>query len=723
MPSDFFNSLFKALRGRYLLIFAIALIVVVAFFGSRIPPVFNTLIYIVAIAVIVLDFVQAGLQSLPKLRSPESGQYRDDLKKLRSGAILYINVRGFSLMGYKDQELIVKTLREEVEQFFDFETKGILTDNAFSWKYWLNIVGGDFVLFSAYADIETSQPLHTTLVQSLMFAINLILLAKEKGFEFSIALHWGDDLLVVEMGGRLNLYGNSLHTTRNIITMFAEDSHLLISKEAFDKLERNLLQNKMTGSARSLITVARDSLDRPENAMWLGRAKQVEKNDRYRVVRFTQYDHHGREHTLFNFLIVQENADIRVGNPARPPSRVTIQSYEGNMDRIDEKLIDRLIVAEEVTLVGITHPRLAETLAGAYEERKSFWRKIDIVFPNQANVRRLVGDSPDKISQWENAKKSCQVFFESKGKEVVGRWGCLESEHDLTIIGGRFLGGPRDSIRYAPVLPGSGDSEVPYTEVYRGSHTFDQLSPTFDVVVGSGLSIHEWDFFGKVIEDGRIFVHQGVMNRAKIPEETRSDLCFPVILVMLHVETINGRKSILQERTKFNATSDFGTYSNISGRLSTDDLEIDEGKSASADHFRVDFGTPTFVATREFYHLSGWLPGEPVPDQVWRTCAVRELNEELGLNVDPNRLVEQATYLLPRDNASLFFKIFSLELYRNIKIDEFTLIQQRRPYASLKEHTLSELKTLHKEDKLNRLLQRKFEELFVPIFEKLEIVD
>ena len=69
----------------------------------------------------------------------------------------------------------------------------------------------------------------------------------------------------------------------------------------------------------------------------------------------------------------------------------------------------------------------------------------------------------------------------------------------------------------------------------------------------------------------------------------------------------------------------------------------------------------------------------------------------------------------------LRFHIYSLELMGGINAHELESIKKIRPQANLNAFNLSQLKSLKEKNELNKLLQKKFEDVFLSIFEDLGI--
>jgi hypothetical protein len=196
---------------------------------------------------------------------------------------------------------------------------------------------------------------------------------------------------------------------------------------------------------------------------------------------------------------------------------------------------------------------------------------------------------------------------------------------------------------------------------------------------------------------------------------------------MLYMQEFEQTKSVLQKRTIFNASDKYDTYSNISGHLCIEDItnsetlgnfykKITEKTRKNNISTHDDVLEESFLASQIFEKMIGWKPNTKVEDIVWERAALRELNEELKLSIqDESRLSFQQAYHL--QDANLYFRIYSLLITR----EEFNQIREQQPHASLEIFGLADLRIKHRNNELNRLLQNKFDEIFVPLFHKLDI--
>ena len=198
---------------------------------------------------------------------------------------------------------------------------------------------------------------------------------------------------------------------------------------------------------------------------------------------------------------------------------------------------------------------------------------------------------------------------------------------------------------------------------------------------------------------------------------------------MLYMREFNQTKSVLQKRTIFNASDNFDSYSNITGHLCIRDLvkpeiignfykEITKQTRIISPSTGDVARDESILATQIFENMTEWQPNTKIGNYTWEWAALRELGEELRLSISNHeRLCFQQNYYL--ESANLYFRIYSLL----IKPEEFNQIRKLQPHASLHILGLAELREMHRKNQLNRLLQNNFDDIFVPIFRKLDISD
>jgi hypothetical protein len=389
-------------------------------------------------------------------------------------------------------------------------------------------------------------------------------------------------------------------------------------------------------------------------------------------------------------------------------------------------LVRQLIWSDEIVLIGITHHLLPVALIQAFKERRTFWRKIQVVYPNCDNMHRLIKERqvPDRrLSEWEASKRNVQIIFSRQHSQHSSRWECLECMQDLYFVGSRYKRNEQAYVRFAPLLLESDPRDITQLTIGSNIALFDQFSHAIDaMLICSNLLdewailTKEWILLGKY--DKGIFYYLGITNRVNVKATaTHEGMAFPVVLVVLYTETLEGTYAVLQERMIYNTPDHIGTYSNISSRLCTDDVV-----GLYPGRFQAEPTTNDIVATNTFNQFSGLSRRIVLENVVWRNGARRTLREQFGLDVHPDRLEKQPSHYLKREDGDLFFQIFSLKLRRDLEIDEWEMIQQQCPYAALKQFSMSELQQLYSENKFNHLLQDQFIDLFVPMYQQVDII-
>jgi hypothetical protein len=347
---------------------------------------------------------------------------------------------------------------------------------------------------------------------------------------------------------------------------------------------------------------------------------------------------------------------------------------------------------------------LAQALTLRKADYRYFWNSLMIVFPSE-RVIEDIGDHrsrEDRVEKWQGGKTQVTMFLRAQ-EEYLSRWDCIEFDGPMPFIGNAFTGWHGSSVRVAPFLPGQDMKESFYMELQDGMRAYDQVLNSFKLMCDRGTRLSEWNILANRNGGG----YKGLVNRKRL--STRVDVAFPVLLVMLHSEVDGERRVLLQERTMFNASDQFGTYSNISGRLTDVDVCVALGKAPPVA-FESDDDA---VATQKFNAITGLKAGMMLEAAMWKAGAVREVSEELALEVRGERLEEQAAFRLDREKHSLDFRIFSLDL----SADEWQQIRKRRPQSKLSPFGLDDLKKHHRDNKFNQLLQRHFYDLMLPIYQ------
>jgi hypothetical protein len=175
-------------------------------------------------------------------------------------------------------------------------------------------------------------------------------------------------------------------------------------------------------------------------------------------------------------------------------------------------------------------------------------------------------------------------------------------------------------------------------------------------------------------------------------------------------------KLILTQKNK-RKPSNIDKFSNISGWVNDLDVYSAEGQDIENRDYSEESNSE--VATEKFNNQLNLNAGCLLQEKIWKVAAVREIQEELGLIVKPDRLKPHRSAIEPKGHK--FFKIFSLKLIVNNQTNELAMIKKFRPYAGLNENgfTLTQLKEYRDKWKLNTLLQTRLDDIFLPIFQKL----
>jgi 8-oxo-dGTP pyrophosphatase MutT (NUDIX family) len=645
-------------------------------------------------------------RELPAVRAEGSDQLA-----LR-GAILYANVMGFSTLAAVAREQAVDWVRQRLGDLVQALDTG----------YWLSFRGGDFLLF---LDHKRGDRRAGALLKAFFFGLHLQLQAQQsrQPFKLGVLVHWEDSARQYYVDSGTHLIGAALDQAQ-LLMSFSDDGHFFVSKFVDD-----YLQEQFCGPGQADFDELFECMRVDFGAKYPSYPQPPlsQEDCEFRRTRMTFHDRHKRQHEVVSLYIRDPHLNVSIGSLSSPQHLVPIE-YRDPREALDpqQKFIQRLVEADDVSIIGLTHEGTAEFLKKALEireqQRLGFWQQLQIVFPSQPVLNTIIEEHrvpEERCQMWKAGRSSVFAFLLAQGPDKFDHWVCLEYNGNLPFVGNRFVSRRNTSVRVAPILPGGNQKKTFYMEVFEGMPAYEQLLDAFSVISHRSMRVVEWNIYGRLAKGE--FRYQGLVNRLRLG--TRKQYCFPVALIMLHAETEKGHCSILQKRTIYNAFDDVETYSNISGRVIDLDVFAVKAKSPDEEYFernyREDQGD--FNATRDFNRQAGMARNEVVELDVWQETANREIREELGLDVTRNPLVHRTSYLLPRDDGDLLFQIFSLKLARDPDCDELEIIQKRRPHVSLSDFDYHDLVQFQKEGRFNRLLQHKFEEVFLPIFCELEI--
>ncbi len=608
---------------------------------------------------------------------------------------------------------------------------------------WVNLESNGFTLFQQLGDRENP---FDTLTRCIAFGAHLLLFVANRNnkmnpgderFELAVAVHWEREgewcnpPTSQGWNGSQCLVGPGIEEARQLLSVFCERPYLILSDRAYEELGGTGLEKRILSELRR-VGSGKNGLQLPGD------------NDAVRVTPMSVYDMQKNERRALSIEIVGSDGS-RAGTDHEPPQLVAIEYRAPSDDLSHNTFVQHLTRAKRVCIVGVTHEGLDRFLRAAVEARKlslggdGFWDDLSVIFPSEAFLKMMI-DQHDhearaeanriRADRWKLGRRMVSQYLLSLPSALRSRWKCLEFPGNLAFVGQRFEQDDSSSIRVAPLLAGADVKDSYYLEVFNGSRAYKQLTGAFDVIVNRSEPIVEWTVCLSAGESG--FSFNGIIGperqseaRAKFHISPSDKACFPVVLVVLHYKGY----AVLQNRTIFNSARDFDKYSNISGWVTSDDLinAVSPDPKAYtrfiADNYRADQQNES-AATNEFTLAMGnqiaqdtMIPAELL-NRSWLSAAVRELREELGIEVTPTRLtLHQAAVPLnrPNDDFQNMFRIFSLKLNPG----ELEEIAKQRPRSALEELTWKQLEEFHRNGRFNRLLQNRFDDIFTPLYKEL----
>lgn len=425
------------------------------------------------------------------------------------------------------------------------------------------------------------------------------------------------------------------------------------------------------------------------------------------------------------------NDEVIAGNSSAYVEYTAIEHREKGSAgrRPGEPFIRRLAAHDECVIIGITNEHLAErylipALADRRTDGKEFWRRLVVIFASSEVAARLIEERPaeDRVQRRASGLRSVISFLRSEDPSAKF-WEVAEYEGDLPFVGSWLSGGSPNSIRLSPVLPGCAVDKTFTVELPESTIAYEETKGSFIVIQNRSRKAGEWNLLGRV--DEGTFRWRGIVSRGASPASVNPATYEAVILVLVHGMSARGRRVYLQLRSNLNGSTDLGLYSNISGKVTVDDVYDAAG-----------LRPPLLISPEEADALMGDIlrhevlkPREEIPHKVWLRAAIREVEEELGLKIDESRLIDHGhlTLVRPERDTSLFFQVFSLELTSAIQeggsVVEINEIRQHRPAAGMdKDFTLCDIRRLAEKRSLNALLAANVDH-FIEIYRGLEISD
>ena len=613
---------------------------------------------------------------------------------------------------------------------------------------------------------------------ALQYGILLQIFAKRKGYRLGITLHWEDD--PIEIYGNQFVVSEGLKQAKLLMSFSGRDhfflspkfiSHLSgeklpnLGSEEFEKhpkpLEYFLSKVKIAGYSLS-DQIVQEIEEQYGHFSSDNNLLETDPNPSSEVLDFTFLDRHVTPHRVANLYL--KCRYLELGKPYEPYHKVFLEQRDYTSNDKHKKFMQHLVHANKAWIIGITHEGTKDFLNKALLKRGGkFWDELKIIFPSREVLKKIQDERSfsDRETQWVIARRDLIVYLLQKSSENRDNkleWECLEYNGNLPFIGNYFEyrdGEKENLVRVAPLLPipdssknsklkvdkplEKGLKRVYYMEIFQKmGDPYLQIHNAFKLISLSAKTIYEWTMFGEPPEIGRPVEFTSVVEitqEADQIEESRKrglECCFPVVIVILFVETYGVREIFLQKRTEFNSTSDLGKFSNLGGRVIDLDLidladttkfhKYNQKKSLLIENISETRTTLKPKISRLLQELEVIDRREAIPQAAWQRAGIREIKEELGLDLyaSENRITFQHAETLNRMKEikrHQSFKVFSLKL----KTEELESIKQVRPSANLKPFSEKTLRQHHKWKIFNSLLQRRFYQVYMKIFKQLGV--
>ncbi|MFZ4525789.1 MAG: hypothetical protein ACOYOE_09625 [Chlorobium sp.] len=402
--------------------------------------------------------------------------------------------------------------------------------------------------------------------------------------------------------------------------------------------------------------------------------------------------------------------------------------------RNQEKFINRLSEASEVTIVGISHEQTCNIISKALAKREDkLWDKLTIIFPSLEYVNRVC-DHRDDVSRkdaYNNSKKELSTYLMGSFYNERNQWAILEYESNLPFTGTKLIfenenGNKDKQLRIAPILVGESSKNTHYIEIWEGMKAFNEVDSTFEIMRNNSRMLIEWNPY-LYKNQNNDYIFRGLIPRKDF--KSLHQIYVPIVLIILYEENFGTVNLVLQKRDKFNSRSKFDKYCNISGIVIDLDIFQSLGINPSSDYKSKRTILPnqsvesdlsrlflTETGIENDISLSNLINNE----QYWKTAAVRELEEELNLKVETNQLEPRGVGLLelPVGNPVEYyelFKIFSIKLGAGGVMSKSD-IEAIRPKVNLHLFNLSKLDSEFKNGNLAPLLNSRYNDVFIRIF-------
>ncbi len=400
---------------------------------------------------------------------------------------------------------------------------------------------------------------------------------------------------------------------------------------------------------------------------------------------------------------------------------------------------DLFVTAERVWIIGTINEGIASQLQTALTTRKNkFWEELKVVFLSTHLFGHLAGQNPqDQRELWLNSVRSLREFliaFEARTQEHCN-WECLEYSYFFPFQAKRFSFSRLSTIHFEPFFLATTPRSTFCIEARSDSAVYDLFLGKMEEIFRGSSPISEFNVYGRATDETS-FRLDGVVsqrNWRSFRPAVGGLACFPVSFILLYTNFVSTNRVLLQYRDPLNTGNDPDRYSCISGKVNDEDffaptLPDDEYRKmaveASASMDNMERERRRIALSRVFLQKVDLLEGRHVPfdvlDKVWLETAIRELHDELGLQIEPERLKPyNKRFWLPRkevvgdriEEFNLFVRLFTLELSPS----ECQEVQRLRPHANLKDLDASRLQRLKNENKLSVFLSEHFNDHILPL--------
>lgn len=599
---------------------------------------------------------------------------------------------------------------------------------------------GEFTLFLPRAENRAWNELA---VQSLQTAFLLSAALKKKSESFGkhgwtpkmgIAIHVEHEGHRLPISSTVRLVGEAIDYVRSMLPK-PPKPYLLLSDDAYRYLrhvvsDHSKLENLMKETG--LLTEDDEAVQTDIRALSI--APQHLDNGR------TDPTFDWETHDIYNVCIWSSSGSLLLGDTHVLPKRMRLD-YGRSSDM--KVFVERLVKAERVSIVGVTHQTLAQALYQALEERKrqglGFWEEIRVVFlarqlldtvlDQRCKAMEIPKANEDRLHGWGQGVREVREFFLSCGADSSQKWECLQFNFMLPFEAKRFDYSDGNSIvQMVPILPNADVRESYCIEATNGYLLHTQLANALDAIMRTATPIVEFNVYGHT--EGDLFKLAGVVSQRKW-RKFKPDggvPCFPVSFILLHTRVGGVQRVLLQNRNIFNTGGDFDLYSLISGKVNDEDFffpELPSDKyrdlayevSASGDKNLREELSKNFA--NELHLTLGDPIGKEMMEDVWVKTALRELNAELGMRVNANRLIPyRDPFILDRDEGfQLYIKLYTLEL----EPGERAQIDRARPNANLEVFTIDRMHENKDAKKLSVFLCTHFDEYILPLIRDLGV--